>query len=139
MPSKAGIVLASNNNSNLCILNYENYVFTSWGRGKILGASPQSKENKSTESDLDVKTKYISINMLPNGSKPPIMETTEGVKYHFFTGIGRGIVLTRHGLFGAPLQFLPMTVPSSARGKEMNPQMTKTTTIVPKGMAANDP
>lgn len=77
--------------------------------------------------------------MLPNGSRPPIKEITDGVKYHFFTGIGRGMVLTRHGLFGAPLQFLPTTVPRRAKGKEMNAQMTKTTTIVPKGIAARDP
>lgn len=79
------------------------------------------------------------MNMLPNGSNPPIIETTERVKYHFFSGIGRGIVFTRHGLFGAPLQFLPVTVPKSARGKEIKPHMTKTTTIVPNGIAAKDP
>ncbi|MCI28960.1 hypothetical protein A2U01_0050164 [Trifolium medium] len=77
--------------------------------------------------------------MLPKGSNPPIRETTEGVRYHFFSGMGRGIVFTRHGLFGAPLQFLPTTVPRSARGKEMKAQMTKTTTIVPNGIAARDP
>lgn len=66
-------------------------------------------------------------------------ETTEGVRYHFFSGIGRGMVFTRQGLFGAPLQFLPTIVPRSARGKEMNAQIMKTTTIVPKGIAASDP
>jgi len=35
-----------------------------------------------------VNTKYISINMLPKGSSPPIRETTEGVRYHFFSGMG---------------------------------------------------
>lgn len=77
--------------------------------------------------------------MLPKGRSPPISETTDGVKYHFFSGIGRGMVLTRQGLLGTPLQFLPTTVPRSANGKEMKAQITKTTTIVPKGIAAKDP
>lgn len=77
--------------------------------------------------------------MLPNGRSPPITDTTDGVRYHFFSGIGRGMVFTRHGLLGAPLQFLPITVPRRARGKEIKAQMTKTTTIVPKGIAARDP
>lgn len=79
------------------------------------------------------------MKMLPKGSNPPITETTDGVRYHFFSGIGRGMVLTRHGLLGAPLQFLPTTVPRRAKGKEIKAQMTKTTTIVPKGIAASDP
>jgi len=79
------------------------------------------------------------MNMLPKGSSPPIRETTDGVRYHFFSGMGRGMVFTRHGLFGAPLQFLPTTVPRSARGKEIKAHITKTTTIVPKGIAASDP
>ena len=79
------------------------------------------------------------MKILPKGSSPPMRETTDGVRYHFFSGIGRGMVFTRQGLFGAPLQFLPTTVPRSARGKEMKAQMTKTTTIVPKGIAARDP
>jgi hypothetical protein len=49
------------------------------------------------------------------------------------------MVFTRHGLFGAPLQFLPTTVPRRARGKEMKAHITKTTTMVPKGIAAKDP
>lgn len=77
--------------------------------------------------------------MLPNGRRPPMREIIDGVRYHFFSGIGRGMVFTRQGLFGVPLQFLPTTVPRSARGKEINAQMTKTTTIVPKGIAAKDP
>lgn len=79
------------------------------------------------------------MKMLPKGSNPPIRDITDGVRYHFFSGIGRGIVLTRHGLFGDPLQFRPTTVPRSARGKEIKAQMTNTTTIVPKGIAARDP
>ena len=82
--------------------------------------------------------KYISMKMLPKGSSPPISEITDGVRYHFFSGMGRGMVFTRHGLFGEPLQFLPTTVPKSARGNEMNAHITKTATIVPKGIAAND-
>lgn len=77
--------------------------------------------------------------MLPKGRSPPINDTTDGVRYHFFSGIGRGMVFTRHGLFGAPLQFLPTTVPRSASGNDMNAQIMKTTTIVPKGIAARDP
>lgn len=79
------------------------------------------------------------MKMLPKGSNPPMSETTDGVRYHFFMGIGRGIVFTRHGLLGAPLQFLPTTVPRRASGKEIKAQMTKTTTIVPNGIAAKDP
>lgn len=79
------------------------------------------------------------MKILPKGSNPPINETTEGVRYHFFSGIGRGIVFTRQGLLGAPLQFLPTTVPRRASGKEIKPQITKTTTIVPNGIAARDP
>jgi hypothetical protein len=86
-----------------------------------------------------VNTKYISMKMLPKGRSPPINEITEGVRYHFLSGIGRGIVFTRQGLFGAPLQFLPTTVPKSTRGKEMKAQRTNMTTIVPNGIAANDP
>lgn len=86
-----------------------------------------------------MKTKYISMKILPKGSNPPIRAMTDGVRYHFFSGIGRGIVFTLHGLFGAPLQFLPTTVPKRARGKEMKAHRMKTTTIVPNGMAANDP
>lgn len=83
--------------------------------------------------------KYISIKMLPKGRRPPTIEITDGLRYHFFSWIGRGIVLTRHGLFGAPLQFLPTTVPRSVRGNEIKAQITKTTTIVPKGIASKDP
>ena len=85
-----------------------------------------------------MNTKYISMKMLPKGSRPPINEMTEGVRYHFFSGIGRGIVFTRQGLFGAPLQFLPTTVPKSTKGKEMKAQSTNMTTIVPNGIAANE-
>lgn len=79
------------------------------------------------------------MKILPKGSNPPISDITDGVRYHFFSGIGRGIVFTRHGLLGAPFQFLPTTVPRSASGKEIKAQMTNTTTIVPKGIAARDP
>ena len=66
--------------------------------------------------------------MLPNGNNPPIRDMTDGVRYHFFSGIGRGIVFTRQGLSGAPDQFLPITVPSNAKGKEMKAHITNTTT-----------
>ncbi|CAA3010214.1 Hypothetical predicted protein, partial [Olea europaea subsp. europaea] len=65
----------------------------------------------------ELKTKYISMNMQPKGSNLPIIETTDGVRYHFFSGIGRGMVFTRQGLFGVPLQFLPIIVPRSAKGE----------------------
>lgn len=78
------------------------------------------------------------MKMLPKGSSPPINEITEGVRYHFFSGIGRGIVLTRQGLLGAPLQFLPTTVPNRTKGKEMKAHRTNMTTIVPNGMAASE-
>ncbi|KAM0003159.1 hypothetical protein Hdeb2414_s0296g00859871 [Helianthus debilis subsp. tardiflorus] len=65
-------------------------------------------------------------------------KNNSGVRYHFFSGIGRGIVITRHGLLGATLQFRSTTVPRRARGKDMKTQMTKTITIVPNGIAARD-
>lgn len=77
--------------------------------------------------------------MLAKGRRPPTREITDGLRYHFFSGIGRGIFLTRHGLFGVPLQFLPTTVPRRDRGKEIKAQITRTTTIVPRGIAAMDP
>jgi hypothetical protein len=76
----------------------------------------------------EVKTKYISMKILPKGRSPPKSATAQGLRYHFFSGMGRGMVFTRHGLSGTPLQFLPKTVPSSTNGKEMNAQITNTTT-----------
>jgi hypothetical protein len=38
----------------------------------------------------------------PKGSRPPMMLMTVGLRYHFFSGMGRGIVFTRHGLSGTP-------------------------------------
>lgn len=72
--------------------------------------------------------KYISMKMLPNGSRPPMIATTVGVRYHFFCGIGRGMVFTRHGLSGTPLQLRPTTVPARHSGNEMNAQIRNTTT-----------
>jgi len=75
-----------------------------------------------------VKTKYISMKMLPKGSNPPKRAITGGVRYHCFLGIGLGIVLTRQGLSGTPLQLRPTIVPRRAKGKEMKAQMTNITT-----------
>ena len=46
------------------------------------------------------------------------------------------MVLTRHGLFGTPFQFRPMTVPKSTSGKETNAHINANTTMVPNGAAA---
>lgn len=40
---------------------------------------------------------YISMKMLPNGSTPPRSTITAGSMNHFFSGIGRGTALMRHG------------------------------------------
>ena len=45
--------------------------------------------------------------------------------YHFFSGIGLGTVLTLQGTFGAPLRFLPSTVPTRVNGR-----ITKITMLV---------
>ena len=78
------------------------------------------------------------MKMDPKGSKPPTTPMTPGEQYQAFSGIGRGMVLTRHGLFGTPFQFRPMTVPKSTSGKETNAHINANTTMVPNGAAAKE-
>jgi len=85
-----------------------------------------------------VNTKYVSMNMEPNGRTPPSKEMASGVRYHSRSGMRRGMDFTRHGLFGAPATFRPMTVPNNTSGKEMNNHMNVMTTIVPNGTAAKE-
>jgi len=40
--------------------------------------------------------------------------------YNGFSGIGLGIKLTLHGLFGLPAKFLPIIEPNKVNGKMMN-------------------
>ncbi len=82
--------------------------------------------------------KYISMKMLPKGSKPPTSDITGAVRYHLFWGMGEGIRFTLHGLSGHPFQFLPTTVPKRHRGIEINNQMSNTTTMEPNGTAAKE-
>ena len=44
--------------------------------------------------------KYISMKMLPNGSRPPMMLMTAGLRYHFFWGMGEGIRFTLQDVTG---------------------------------------
>lgn len=48
----------------------------------------------------EVKMKYISMKMDPNGNRPPMRAMTLGRKYHFLCGMGEGMRFTRHGLSG---------------------------------------
>jgi hypothetical protein len=59
---------------------------------------------------------YTSINIEPNGSKPPKSVITKGSVYHFFSGIGLGTAFIRHGWFGWPLIALPSRVPIKLQG-----------------------
>jgi len=86
----------------------------------------------------DVNTKYISIKMDPKGRMPPRMTMTHDSKYHFFSGMARGIGLTRHGKSGLPDQLRPTTVPRSVSGKMRKNQMLMIATSVPKWMARDD-
>ena len=51
--------------------------------------------------------KYISMKMLPNGSRPPMMLMTAGLRYHFFWGMGEGIRFTLHHVTGLHKQMEP--------------------------------
>ena len=48
----------------------------------------------------EVKMKYISMKMDPNGSRPPMRAMTDGRRYHFLCGMGEGMRFTRQGLSG---------------------------------------
>ena len=83
------------------------------------------------ESVVDLLRRYVGASKVRHG--------LHADHILHLVGDDSGMVILRRRLFGAPLQFLPTTIPRSARGKEMKAQMTKTTTIVPKGIAARDP
>lgn len=53
--------------------------------------------------------KYISMKMEPKGNRPPMSAIMMGRKYHCRSGIGDGILFTRHGLSGNPFQLRPTT------------------------------
>ena len=53
--------------------------------------------------------KYISMKMEPKGSRPPMSAMTLGRRYHWRSGMGDGILFTRHGLSGSPFQLRPIT------------------------------
>lgn len=78
---------------------------------------------------------YISMKIDPKGSTPPSSTMITGSIYHFFSGMGLGTALTRHGKSGCPSRLRPTTVPTRVRGKMTNRQMHVTATMVPKGMA----
>lgn len=59
----------------------------------------------------------------PKGRRPPNKIIDKGSVYHFFSGIGRGTALIRHGKFGWPLIALPSSVPIKLHGKIMNIQI----------------
>lgn len=68
------------------------------------------------------------MNIEPNGNIPPSKIITSGSINHFFSGIGRGTALTRHGASGVPAKFLPRTVPANVNGKITNIQIQVTAT-----------
>ena len=50
---------------------------------------------KITQSKMLIN--YTSMKIEPNGSKPPNRVIINGSVYHFFSGIGLGTALMRHG------------------------------------------
>jgi hypothetical protein len=74
--------------------------------------------------------KYISMKIEPKGRIPPRIEIISGSMNQRFSGIGRGTALTRHGKFGAPEIFFPITVPTSVRGKITKPARAIRASIV---------
>lgn len=85
-----------------------------------------SKVNRSTD---------ISMKIDPNGKIPPSIVITAGSMNHFFSGMGRGTALTRHGWSGCPLRLRPTMVPTSVNGRMTKMQMQVTANIVPNGIA----
>lgn len=63
--------------------------------------------------------------MEPNGKRPPNRVITNGSVYHFFSGIGLGTALIRHGKFDCPLRARPNKVPIKLHGNIMNVQMAR--------------
>eukprot|EP00966_Prymnesium_polylepis_P272359 6292137-Prymnesium_polylepis.1 len=74
--------------------------------------------------------------MEPNGNTPPRQMSTGGRAYHRFSGIKRGIALTRQGKLGCPAKLRPSIVPSTQSGSETRSQMSITERIEVKGVAA---
>lgn len=56
----------------------------------------------------------------PNGNRPPKSVMKSGSVYHFFSGIGLGTALTRHGWLDWPLMALPRRVPIKLHGNITN-------------------
>ena len=79
------------------------------------------------------------MKMLPKGSTPPRAINTGGVANQRFSGMSRGIALTRHGSFGVPDQLRPRIVPTTANGSATSShiRMTERTDVV--GTVANEP
>lgn len=71
----------------------------------------------------------------PKGKIPPKRIITSGSMNHFFSGIGLGTALIRHGLSGCPLRFRPTIVPTSVSGKITKMHIHVTASIVPNGIA----
>jgi len=69
---------------------------------------------------------YISIKIEPNGSIPLASTIMDGSMNHFFSGIGRGTALVRHGWLVFPLIFRPKTVPIVVNGRIINKQIAVT-------------
>ena len=66
------------------------------------------------------------------------MQTKPAERYHGFSGIGRGMLLRRHGKLTSEFQLRPTIVPASVSGNEMKTQMSTIATIVLKGMAERE-
>jgi len=63
--------------------------------------------------------------MEPKGNRPPNRVITSGSVYHFFSGIGLGTALIRHGKFDCPFRARPNNVPIKLHGNIMNVQMAR--------------
>ncbi len=70
------------------------------------------------------------MKMEPKGRIPPRATIIDGSINHFFSGMGRGTALTRHGKSGWPDKFRPNTVPTNVKGKIMKIQMQVMATYV---------
>jgi len=64
----------------------------------------------------------------PKGKMPPSKMMQNGSMNHFFSGMGLGTALTRHGESGEPAKFRPRTVPTNVSGSITNVQMHATAT-----------
>lgn len=75
------------------------------------------------------------MNILPNGNKPAAGMINDGFENHGGNGIGRAILLTRHGLSDLPIQCLPKIVPTTDRGNETNIHIAIIFAITENGIA----